>query len=89
MNKESSDNKVIRTRHVSRQFVITVMRDGVRKYISREWSKNVKCTVLLNRAKRFQSEKQAMKHARFLGIDDRCEIIPIVVQMGLEEKEGW
>lgn len=80
-----SDNKTLRTKHESRQFVITVMRNGVRKYISREWSRNLNCTVLLNRAKRFQSEKQAMKHARFLGIEDRCEIIPAMVEIRLEE----
>lgn len=80
-----SDNKTLRTKHESRQFVITVMRNGVRKYISREWSRNLNCTVLLNRAKRFQSEKQAMKHARFLAIEDRCEIMPVTVEIRLED----
>lgn len=80
-----SDNKTLRTRHESRQFVIVIMRDGVRKYISREWSKNANCTVLLNRAKRFQSEKQAMKHARLLGIEERCQVVPVTVEIRLEE----
>ena len=80
-----SDNKTLRTRHESGQFVITIMRNGVRKYISREWSRNLNCTVLLNRAKRFQSVKQAMKHARFLGIEDRCEIVPVTVEIRLED----
>ena len=79
-----SDNKTLRIRHESHQYVITVMRDGVRKYISREWSKHLNCTVLLNRAKRFQSENQAMKHAKFLGIDDRCQIMPVTVEIRLE-----
>lgn len=78
-----SDNKTLRTRHESHQYVITVMRDGVRKYISRQWSKNLNCTVLLNRAKRFQSEEQAMKHAKYLGIEDRCEIVPVTVWIRL------
>lgn len=81
-----SDNKILRTRHESRQFVIVIMRNDVRKYISREWSKSLNCTVLLNRAKRFQSEKQAMKHARFLGIEDRCEIVPVTVEISLQIK---
>lgn len=80
-----SDNKTLRTRHESRQFVIVIMRNGVWKYISWEWSKNANCTVLLDRAKRFQSEKQAMKHARFLGIEDRCRIMPVTVEIRLEE----
>lgn len=80
-----SDNKTLRTKHESRQFVIMIMCDGVRKYISREWSKSLNCTVLLNRAKRFQSEKQAMKHARFLAIEDRCEIMPVTVEIRLED----
>lgn len=81
-----SDNKTLRTRHESRQFVIMIMRDGVRKYISREWSKKkVNCTVLLNRAKRFQSEGQAFGHAEFLGIEDRCQIVPVTVGIRLEE----
>lgn len=80
-----SDNKTLRTRHLSKQFVITIMRDGVRKYISREWSKKLNCTVLLNRAKRFQSEKQALKHAKFLGIEDRCQIASVTVEIRLEE----
>lgn len=80
-----SDNKTLRTRHESRQFVITIMRNGIRKYISREWSKSLNCTVLLNRAKRFQSEKQAFKHAEFLGIEDRCQIVPVTVEIRLED----
>lgn len=80
-----SDNKTLRTKHESKQFVITIMRDGVRKYISREWSKKLNCTVLLNRAKRFQSEKQARKHAEYLGIEERCQIVPVIVEMRLEE----
>lgn len=80
-----SDNKTLRRRHVSSQYVITIMRDGVRKYIGREWSKKMNCTVLLNRAKRFQSEKQAIKHAKLLGIEDRCQIMPVTVEIRLEE----
>lgn len=80
-----SNNKTLRTRHESHQYVITVMRDGVRKYISREWSKHLNCTVLLNRAKRFQSEKQAMKHAKLLGIEDICQIMSVTVEIRLEE----
>lgn len=82
-----SDNKTLRTRHESRQFVIMIMRDGVRKYLSRDWSKSKKlnCTVLLNRAKRFQSEKQAFKHAEYLGLKDRCQIVPVTVEIRLEE----
>lgn len=80
-----SDNKTLRTRHESRQFVITIMRDGIRKYVSRDWSKHLNCTVLLNRAKRFQSEKQAFKHAEFLGIEDRCQIVPVTVEIRLED----
>lgn len=83
------DNKTLRTKHESRQFVITIMRNGVRKYVSREWSKNVNCTVLLNRAKRFQSEKQALKHAKFLGIEERCQIVPVTVEIRLEEMTAY
>lgn len=84
-----NDNKTLRTKHESRQFVITIMRNGVRKYICREWSKSNKlnCTVLLNRAKRFQSEKQAFKHAEYLGIEDRCQIVPVTVEIRLEEEK--
>lgn len=80
-----SDNKTLRTRHESRQFVITIMRDGVRKYISREWRKIPNCTVLLNRAKRFQSEKQARKYVLAFGIEEEYEIVPLIVEMRLED----
>lgn len=77
-----SDNKTLRTRHESHQYVITVMRDGVRKYISRELSKKINCTVLLNRAKRFQSEKQAKKYVLAFGVDEYpYKIVPITVEM--------
>lgn len=79
-----NDNKALRTTHTSHQFVITIMRNGVRKYIDRSFSKNMNCTVLLNRARRFQSEKQARRIAAYLGIEDKCEIAPVVVEMRLE-----
>lgn len=81
------DNKTLRTSHLSRQFVITIMRNGVRKYIDRSFSKSLNCTVCLNRAKRFQSEKQAWGHAKYLGIIDRCDVIPVTVEMRLEVSE--
>lgn len=80
-----NDNKTLRTAHTSRQFVITIMRDGVYKYIDRSFSKNVNCTVCLNRARRFQSEKQAVRFALQLGIEDKCEIHPVIVEMRLED----
>ncbi len=82
-----TDNKTLRTTHTSRQFVITLMKNGVRKYIDRSFSKHLDCTVCLNRAKRFQSEKQAIGCAKYLGILDRCEIVPVTVEMRLEEKQ--
>ena len=81
-----NDNKTLRTTHTSHQFVIVVPRDGVRKYIDRSFSKHMNCTVLLNRARRFQSEKQALSYAEYLGIADRCEIVPLIVEMRLEEQ---
>lgn len=79
------NNKTLRTTHTSWQFVITIMRNGVCKYIDRGFSKNVNCTVLLNRAKRFQSEKQALNFAKYLGIEDKCEIVPVIVEMRLNK----
>lgn len=81
-----SNNKTLRTRHESHQYVITVMRDGVRKYISREWNMRLNCTVMLNRAKRFQSEKHAKKYVLAFGVDEYpYKIVPITVEMRLEE----
>lgn len=80
-----NDNKTLRATHTSHQYVITIMRNGVRKYIDRSFSKSINCTVLLNRAKRFQSEKQATKFATCLGIEDKCEIVPVIVEMRLED----
>lgn len=79
-----SDNKTLRTSHESHQYVIAVMRDGVRKYISRRWSKRLDCTVLLNKAKRFQREEQAMNYAMLFGIDDICQIMPVTIEIRLE-----
>lgn len=79
------DNKTLRTKHESRQFVIMIMRNGVRKYLSRERGKNFNFTVLLNRARRFQNENQALKYAEFLGIEYRCEVVPVTVEIRLEE----
>lgn len=80
-----NNNKTLRTTHISHQFVIVVTRNGVRKYIDRSFSKHMNCTVLLNRAKRFQSEKQALGFAKALGVEDRCEIVSVTVEMRLED----
>lgn len=79
-----NDNKTLRSTHTSCQFVIMVMRCGVLKFVDRRFSKHMNYTVLLNRAKRFQSEKQALEYARVLGIEDRCNIVPVIVEMRLE-----
>ena len=81
-----NDNKTLRTTHTSQQFVITIMRNGVRKYIDRSFSKNVNCTVLLNRARRFQSEKQARGFLKYLENEDKCEIAPVTVEMRLDKE---
>ena len=80
------DNKTLRTSHTSKQFVITIARNGVCKYIDRNFSKNMNCTVCLNRAKRFQSEKQAWDYAKYLGIENRCDVLSVTVEMRLEEE---
>ncbi|MDD4779162.1 MAG: hypothetical protein PHT02_00970 [Tissierellia bacterium] len=51
------DNKTIETEKKSSFNVILVKRDGVNKFVSKEFYSCFPCTVLLNKAKRFYSEK--------------------------------
>jgi hypothetical protein len=51
------DNKTIETEKQSSFYVILVERDGANKFVSKEFYSCFPCTVLLNKAKRFYSDK--------------------------------
>lgn len=83
------DNKALRTTHSSTQYVITTKREGVTKYVSRDYLKkhSFHYTVKLNQAKRFQDRKQAWKVAEWLGIDENCDVVAVKIEMRLEVSE--
>lgn len=80
------DNKTLRTDYKSTQYVVTAKRDGVTKYVSRDYLKkhSFHYTIKLNKAKRFQSEKQAWKAAEWLGVDENCDVVAVIVEMRVE-----
>jgi hypothetical protein len=55
------NNKSIETTKTTSFYVILVKRGGIEKFISKNYLSCFPCTVLLNKAKRFTSEKQAYK----------------------------
>lgn len=78
--------KSIHKYHSSKQTAIVVNCNGVEKYVGRDYMKKrgFEFTTCLNRAKRFQSESQAHKAAKWLGIEDRCRYIPVIVELRAE-----
>lgn len=77
------DNKTLRTSHESMQYVIIVKRDGVNKYLCRDYMKKYafQYTVCLNKAKRFQSETQAEKAIEWLSNEDITRVVPVLVEL--------
>lgn len=55
------NNKTIETELTTSFHVILVERDGVKKFISKSFSSYFPCTVLIEKAKRFKSEKEAQE----------------------------
>lgn len=80
------DNKTLRINHFSEQYVILSKRDDVDKYVSRDYLKKhaFQYTVCLNRAKRFQSEKQAYKAIELLEIEENSKVVPVMIEMKAE-----
>ena len=78
--------KSIHKYHCSKQFVIIVKCSDSEKYVGRDYLKKhgFEYTGRLNKANRFQSELQAHKAAKWLGIDDRCKVAEVTVEMKVE-----
>lgn len=52
-------NKALETESVNTFYVITADRDGIRKYISRDFPRLFQYTVKISKARRFHTEEQA------------------------------
>lgn len=78
------DNKTLRTRYSYQRCVLLVNRDGVIKYISKDYGKK-NCwsyTVLLNKAKIFDSLNHAERFAEGIGLCDyQIRSVEVKVQL--------
>ena len=82
-----SDNKTLRMSYSTTQWVIVVIRDGVRKYVSLKYGQrhSFEYTVLLNKAKRFNEMHLAF---RFMADNQIIgEVLPVEYSLNIHEKE--
>ena len=54
-------NKVLQTNYINSFWVIVADRDGVRKYVSKNFPKTFPYTIKLNKAQVFSTQDQAMR----------------------------
>lgn len=80
-------NKYLLTKCIYRQYVITQVRDGTAKYISRDCFKKhgFKYTSCLDKARKFSTREEAMKAVTNLGINGKIKIQQICIEMTLEQ----
>lgn len=62
------NNKTLEVSKSTRFYTILVERDGVKKYIAKNWHTKgfINCTVIINKSKRFHSFKEAEKFKELL-----------------------
>ncbi|HBF77165.1 MULTISPECIES: hypothetical protein [Clostridium] len=82
----AKDNKTIETEKTSIFYIILVKRDGVKKFISKDYLSCFPCTVLLNKAKRFYTEQKAQNFIdnKLTSCNDIEVIKPIKVESTLK-----
>ena len=69
------DNRILEKESISSFYVITADRDGVKKYISRAFPRPFQYTVKINRARRFNTEGQALEYINNFNEFGRCFIV--------------
>ena len=76
-------NKDLRKRYSSVMFVIIVVKDGVEKYVSRDYGRKIafNYSVLLNKARSFDSQGYARRFMDNNGIEGK--VVPVNVTMQL------
>lgn len=75
-----SGNKLIEVEHHNNYFVITTIRDGVLKYISKDWYKKhaYQYTIKIHKARKFRTIAMAQKFMNLFNLNGNiieCEII--------------
>lgn len=88
------NNKTIETNKEAGFFVIIVKRDGVNKYIDKNWYASrgqINCTVVITKAKRFSSERVAIEF--YNGIEGFnvnnttfVKVVPLRIQYSISEE---
>lgn len=81
-----ADNKTLRKMETKDSYVIIVMRDGVFKYVSKEYHKHnaFQYTVLLTKALRFRTESQAYKFIEVSQVENLVSVYPIEITFRLK-----
>jgi hypothetical protein len=63
INIMAINNATMEVYKIEESIVLVVERNGIKKFISKNWfsKKHINCTVLIDKAKRFNSEGEALK----------------------------
>lgn len=67
--------KPLETRSINTFYVVTADRDGVRKYVSKDFPRLFQYTVKISKARRFQTEEQAQDFINGFNEHDKYVIL--------------
>jgi len=84
------DNRTLETKKEAKFFIIIVKRDGVKKFIDKNYfsCKHINCTVIITKAKRFNSRQVAMDFYNDMAyIEDPAlcliDIVPLKIEYSI------